>query len=64
MRPRRVDLDAFESVRRDLDPSAEATHFMDISTGPLFRWILNPDSVDLDAELTAWATRTTAWFSP
>jgi AcrR family transcriptional regulator len=51
------------SVRRDIDPKAEGVHFVDVSTGPLFRWILNPDEVNLDAELAAWSTRTQAWFA-
>lgn len=51
------------SIRRDVDPIAEANFFMDAGTGPLYRWALEPDRIDLDAELVAWGDRMREWFS-
>lgn len=52
------------SIRRDVDPVAEANFFMDAGTGPLYRWALEPERVDLDGELAAWGDRMREWLSP
>jgi AcrR family transcriptional regulator len=51
------------SIRDDLDPAEEAIFFMDAGAGPLFRWVINPDGVDLDAALVGWSQRMRAWFA-
>lgn len=52
------------SIRSDLDPAADATFFMDVGTGALYRWILNPDETDLPQALSDWAKRMNVWFAP
>jgi len=42
------------SVRRDLAPETEAKFFLSTGVGLGFQWILNPDNVDFDAELSHW----------
>lgn len=51
------------SIRAELDPGDEAAFFMDAGTGQIFRWILDPEGVELDAELAAWRDRMQAWFA-
>jgi AcrR family transcriptional regulator len=51
------------TIRADVDPRREANFFMDAGTGPLYRWALNPDRVDLDAELKGWSNRMREWFA-
>lgn len=51
------------SIRDDLDPRAEAQHFLDVGTGLCFTWLIRPEASDFDAAAEGWATRLRAWLS-
>jgi AcrR family transcriptional regulator len=52
------------SVRAEVDTDSEAQVFQDFGTGLCFRWALDPDGVDLIAELDRWRQRLQVWLSP
>jgi AcrR family transcriptional regulator len=52
------------SIRSDIDPRAEAQHFLDVGTGICFTWILRSEAIDFDAALTDWARRADDWLAP
>jgi AcrR family transcriptional regulator len=52
------------SVRSEIDTETEALVFLDFGTGLCFRWALEPQVVDLSAELEAWRERLRAWLAP
>jgi hypothetical protein len=43
------------SVKPDIDARQSAQAAVDATTGPVFRWCLSPEQVDLEAELETWA---------
>ena len=52
------------SVRADIDIAAEVLEFTHISTGVVYRWVMDPDGFDLDAALRAWRARLAGRLSP
>ena len=50
------------SVNADLDPDAEAAAIMGLALGRAYYWTLDPDSVDLVTEVTAWCDQLEARY--
>jgi AcrR family transcriptional regulator len=52
------------TVRAELDPEAEAAHFILTGFGMIFRWTLSPQEFDMAAEFRRWRKRLQAAYSP
>lgn len=51
------------SIRRDLDPRAEAQFFLAAGSGICFTWVLRPEAIDFDSALADWGRRVAHWLS-